>query len=197
LRPDEACDLLSTLLPVLKDPVGKRDTLRRLAGHLAAKAPPDLRGAEGALREALKLHERHQPDDPLTRADLASALADVLQRQDRGPDAASWQAQAARAYQAVLRGYPGGRRRVAEALAAFWKLQMLYRRTSRYKQALNLTADRPDRGEGRLARQAGWRGPDVRAGREVRSPVGSWPRGPPGAGPAVPLRPRTVSPWPR
>jgi CHAT domain-containing protein/tetratricopeptide (TPR) repeat protein len=148
--PDKACDLLSTLLPVLKNPVGKRDTLRRLAGHLVAKAPPDLRRAEEALREALKLHERHQPDDPLTRADLASALADVLRRQDKDPDAEYWQAQAERDYQAVLRGYRGGRHQVADALAAFWKLQMLYRRTSQYKQALDLTTDRDQEWSGRL-----------------------------------------------
>jgi CHAT domain-containing protein/tetratricopeptide (TPR) repeat protein len=170
-RPDKACDLLTNLLPLherVRDPLAKRDTLRRLADHLAARAerrlagPPgpadwreaekqqqaDLRQAEQCLRQARDLHERHAAADRLIGADLASHLADVLERQGRLDEAKRWYERAMAAYQTVLEGNRVGGPQVAGALSAFLKLQTLHWRFKQYQDALKLTLDQAEQGPG-------------------------------------------------
>jgi CHAT domain-containing protein len=132
----KAIPLLEGLLPAydtLEDPAGKRDTLRLLAGHLAAGRK--FAEAEKRFQEALALHESHFPDDRLTRAELGCELADVLEQRGRTLEARQAREKAAGDYEAVLKGQRTG----AESLAAFWRLNGLYQRTCRYRQALTLT----------------------------------------------------------
>jgi CHAT domain-containing protein len=129
--------LLEGLLPAydrLADPDGKRDTLRLLAGHLAAAG--QFARAQKHLREALHLQQRHHPSDRLTRADLACELAEVLERQEGQAGAAARVRQGASADYEVI--WKESRSR-AGALAVFWRVQGLYQRSSRYRQALTLT----------------------------------------------------------
>ncbi|HYT88775.1 MAG TPA: tetratricopeptide repeat protein, partial [Gemmataceae bacterium] len=121
------------------DPAGKRDTLRQLAAHLtAAKRHAD---AEKYLKEALELHRKYAADDPLTRADLSCELADVLERQDRLPEATLLRQQAIQDYGSVLGDQRHPRPKLAGALAAFWKLQVLHQRAGQYNRALQLLQD--------------------------------------------------------
>jgi hypothetical protein len=136
-EPVKAVTLMEGLLPAhdkLRDRDGKRDTLRLLAGHLAAAGR--FPQAQARLQEALKLHEEHHPDDRLTRADLACELAAVLERQEGLAKAAQrvWE-KAGADYEVVWKE----RRSQAGALAVFWRLQGLYQRTNQYRQALRLT----------------------------------------------------------
>jgi CHAT domain-containing protein/tetratricopeptide (TPR) repeat protein len=160
-RHEQAAGLLEQVLPVFAalkqpDPAGQRDTLRQLAGHLlaAARRPgaaqSRLPEAEKYLEEALELHRQHAAGDRLTRADLLCERADVVERQGRGEEATSLRRQADREYRAVLEDPRAGHSEVAGALAAYWKLQLLYQRTSQYDKALELTQDQAGQWTGSL-----------------------------------------------
>jgi CHAT domain-containing protein len=150
-QPGKALPQLAALLPVhdrLADPIGKRDTLRLLAGQHAARG--EAREAEQEIRQALTLHEQKDASDRLTHADLTAELADMLDRQGKEADARRWRDQAAGHYQAVLKNPGAGRPGRAGALTAFWKLQKLYQNTSQYRKALELTATQAEQWMGGL-----------------------------------------------
>jgi CHAT domain-containing protein/tetratricopeptide (TPR) repeat protein len=138
---------LPALHDKLGDPAGKRDTLRRLAGHYAALAQPG-RAAE-CLRQALALHET-APDrgDRLLRGDLAGELAEALATQDRGQEADKWRQQADQDYSAVLKAAGNTGPEVARKVSAFWKLEKLYQRTSQFRRALSLAQAQADQWAG-------------------------------------------------
>jgi CHAT domain-containing protein/tetratricopeptide (TPR) repeat protein len=145
-KPQKAIQRLEELLPELERLKGpglavRRDTLRQLAGHLAADNR--LPEAEKRLREALELHHRVAPSERLTQADLSSELADVLDRQSQIPreEAKNLREQAAAEYNALLKTSHTDSVELAGALDAFWKLQVLYQRTSQYDQAMKLIGD--------------------------------------------------------
>jgi CHAT domain-containing protein/tetratricopeptide (TPR) repeat protein len=152
-RPEKAVPRLEQVLPAFDalkepDPAGRRDTLRQLAGHLAAlERHAD---AEKRLKEALALHQRHAADDRLTRADLSCELADAVERQGRAAEAADLRRQADKDYRAVMTDSRAGRLEVAGALDAFWKLQVMYQRTSQYDRALQLAQDQAGQWAGGL-----------------------------------------------
>src|SRR5262249_17041656 len=141
-NPEAAIPRLRELLPLhdrLKDPAGRRDTLRLLADHLLAARR--LADAESCLRQAIQQVEQGQTSDRLVHADLASALADVLERRGQTGDARSWREQAIEAYRAVQADGRGGQIGRAGVLTAFWKLQTLYQRSGQLDRALALTQD--------------------------------------------------------
>jgi CHAT domain-containing protein/TolA-binding protein len=145
----DAIDRLAKLLAVhdeLKDPRGKRDTLRLLAGQLAAAGR--LADAEARLKEALELHAAADAADRHSHADLTADLADVLDKEKRGPEADKRRAEAVAEYNAVLKDHLAGRRTEPGALAVFWKLQALYQRARLYDAALDLARDVADYGSG-------------------------------------------------
>jgi CHAT domain-containing protein/tetratricopeptide (TPR) repeat protein len=152
-RSEEAVGRLEQVLSAFDelkkpDPTGQRDTVRQLAGHLTVGAR--LADAQKRLQEALDLHQKHSAGDRLTHADLACELADVLERQGRTQEADTLRQQAIRDYQAVLKDPQVGRPEMAGSLAAFWKLQLLYQRTSQYDRALKLTQDQAEQWAGSL-----------------------------------------------
>jgi CHAT domain-containing protein len=140
---------LTPLLPLLddlKDPLGKRDTLKQLADHLVVLK--DLEGAEQRLKEALALHDKHDEANRFTHGDLCAALADVLERRGQQDESESWRKRAAADYDAALRDPRAGLPGVAGPLAAFWKLQLLYQRHNQFKTALKLTVDQAEQWSG-------------------------------------------------
>ena len=148
-QPAKAVDRLTPLLPLLdelKEPLGKRDTLRQIAEHLTVLN--DLAGAEQRLLEAADLHEKNDRANRLTHGDLCAALADVIQRRGRQAESDTWRSAAAADYDAVLRDPNAGRPGVAGPLAAFWKLQLLYQRQNQFKNALKLTVDQAEQWSG-------------------------------------------------
>lgn len=154
-RPEKAVPRLERALADLDqlqkpDPVGRRDTLRQLAGHLAAPGVARPADAEARLREALELHRRHAADDRLTRADLSGELADVLAGRGRAEEAKALRDRAAQDYRAVLEDPQAGRPEAAGTLDAFWKLQVLYQRTSQFDQAVQLIQDQAGQWAGGL-----------------------------------------------
>jgi CHAT domain-containing protein len=145
-RPRDAARLLESLLPLhdrLKDAAEKRETLRLLAGHLADDRRLDE--AERRLREALTLHQKHKATDRLACGDLAADLAHVLKRRGRAKDAEPWRKQAVADYEAVR---SNDRAESGQALRAFWRLQDLHQRTSKYKEASQLLRPLLDEGAG-------------------------------------------------
>jgi CHAT domain-containing protein/tetratricopeptide (TPR) repeat protein len=138
---------LPALHDQLGDPAGKRDTLRRLAGHHAALGESD-RAAE-YLRQALALHET-APDrgDRLLRGDLAGELAEALATRDRGDEADQWRLRSAQDYRAVLDAAGNTGPEVARKVSAFWKLEKLYQRTSQFRLALSLARAQADQWAG-------------------------------------------------
>jgi CHAT domain-containing protein len=145
-QPDQAVARLAPLPAIhdaLEDPLGKRDTLRLLAAVEAARG--DDRAAEKDLRQALALHEEHDPAGRLIRADLAADLADVQERQGQEDETRRLRDQAIADYQAALQDPQAGRPGVAGAVTAFWKLQTLYQKTTQYGKALQLTAAQAER----------------------------------------------------
>ena len=152
-RPKEAIPRLEQILPAFgelkkPDPVGQRDALRQLAGHLtAARRHAD---AEKYLKQARALHRQHAAGDLLTCADLSGELADVLERQGRTREAATLRREAAWDYRAILEDPRTGLPEGAGALGAFWKLQVLYQRTSQYDLALKLLQDQAEQWAGDL-----------------------------------------------
>src|SRR5205085_2270884 len=82
--------------------------------------------------------------------DLTCELADVLERQGQADQAVAERKQAILAYQAVVKGARQGPADAVGGLVAFWKLQVLYQRTSQYDQALELTRDQADQWSGSL-----------------------------------------------
>jgi CHAT domain-containing protein len=148
-QPDRAVARLTPLLAIhdaLEDPLGKRDTLRLLAGHEAARG--DDAAAEKDLQQALALHDEHDPAGRLVRADLAAELADVQERQGRADEAGRLRDQAVADYQAALRDPGAGRPGLTGAVTAFWKLQTLYQKTTQYGKALQLTATQAEQWAG-------------------------------------------------
>ncbi|MCC6418593.1 MAG: CHAT domain-containing protein [Gemmataceae bacterium] len=146
-RSKEAIGRLEPILKVFDDlkpadPLERRDTLRQLAGHLTAVGR--YADAEKRLRQALALHEEHGAADLLTRADLSCDLGDLLERQGHLARATPLRQQAARDYQTVLEGPQTGRPEAAGALAAFWKLHVLFQRTGQLDRALKLTQEQTD-----------------------------------------------------
>jgi CHAT domain-containing protein/tetratricopeptide (TPR) repeat protein len=141
-KPEQAIPRLEQLLPLherLKDLAGQRDTLRLLAEHLVADRR--LADAERRLREAIRLDEQLPARNPLTRGDLANALADVLERQKKPDEAAPWRTEAIRSYQAMQTDGRSGKAGRSGALSAFWKLQTVYQRSGHYDRALALTQE--------------------------------------------------------
>src|SRR5262249_34167640 len=105
-QPGPAIKRLEPLLPIhdrLGDKPGKRDTLRRLAGHHASRR--EFAQAEKYLRQALDLHDGLADADKLLGAGLAEELADAVTGQGKGRDveARHWNTRAALDYQAVLK----------------------------------------------------------------------------------------------
>jgi CHAT domain-containing protein/tetratricopeptide (TPR) repeat protein len=152
-RPEKAVPRLEQVLPAFDalkepDPVGRRDTLRQLAGHLVAL--DRQADAEKRLKEALALHRRHAASDRLTRAELSGELADAVERQGRLTEAEGLRHEAEKDYQAAMQDSRAGRLEVAGALDAFWKLQLLYQRTGQYGRALRLTQDQAEQWAGGL-----------------------------------------------
>jgi CHAT domain-containing protein/tetratricopeptide (TPR) repeat protein len=142
-QPAKAIARLVPLLALhdrLADLDGKRDTLRRLAGHHAALGQD--REAEKYLRQALALPPAPGPAQRIARGDLADELAEALARQKHTAEMDKWRRQAAEEYRSVLEASPGERRaEVAPVITAFWRLQKLYQKTSQYRQALQLAED--------------------------------------------------------
>jgi tetratricopeptide (TPR) repeat protein len=150
--PKEAIARLAPLLAVhdrLGDRAGKRDTLRRLAGHHAARA--DYIQAEKSLREALDLEARSGRADPIRRAELACELAEVLALQKREAEAERYRKEAADDYRAVLEPAAGVRPEAARVVTAFWGLQALYQKAGQYDLALRLAEDQEKQRGGLLS----------------------------------------------
>jgi CHAT domain-containing protein/tetratricopeptide (TPR) repeat protein len=144
-RPGPAVERLLPLLAVhdrLGDRPGKRDTLRRLAGHYALQG--ETRRAEECLRRALDLHEDTSPAGKRLRGEMAEELSEVLARQKRDTEAQKWQREAAEAYAAVIAAGGPGRAGSADAVPAFWRLQQLYQKASLYPQALRVAETQAD-----------------------------------------------------
>jgi tetratricopeptide (TPR) repeat protein len=148
---EKAVPLLEALLPEhdkVSDWTGKRDTLRVLAGHLAATRK--VAEAQKRLREALRLHEEHAPHDRLIHGDLVCELADTLERGDQPAAAERERQKAVSDYRAVWKEFWEEQRSRAGALAVFWRLQALYQRTLGYQKALDLTEEAAEKWGGTL-----------------------------------------------
>src|SRR5262249_27395941 len=126
----------------LRDPASKRDTLHRLASHHAARG--DYHEAEECLLQALDLQARTEVADPLTRAELADELADVLANQrakERTADVGRWREQAISDYRKVLKPPTGEPSDAARVVSAFWKLQTHYQKHNQLRAALQLSEE--------------------------------------------------------
>jgi CHAT domain-containing protein/tetratricopeptide (TPR) repeat protein len=148
-EPAKAVARLTPLLPLLddlKEPLGKRDTLKQLADHLVVLK--DLAAAEQRLTEAIALHDKHDGGNRFTHGELCAALAAVIESRGRKGDTETWRTRAAADYDAVLRDPNAGQPGMGGPLAAFWKLQLLYQHQNQFQTALKLTVDQAEQWSG-------------------------------------------------
>lgn len=125
----------------LNDPLGRRDTQRQRAKLLAAKGKTADAGA--LFKEALELHEKHQPKRRLIAGDILAEWSLAASRAD-APDL---RARAATEYRAALAA-PSDNPDGGGPLAAFVRLQLLTRSARDFKQALVLTVSAGERWSG-------------------------------------------------
>jgi CHAT domain-containing protein/tetratricopeptide (TPR) repeat protein len=143
----EAIARLKSLLELQKrreDRSGQRDTCRRLAELHSAREEYAI--AEDYLRQALE--ERGKADDAASgvlRGDLNVELAEARLRQGKRTEAAAAWQKSVDSYRAVLKKFGDGRTETVWGVAAFWKLEKLYQRSSQYRPALYLAEEQGDR----------------------------------------------------
>lgn len=145
---------IACLAPLLKDDqLGegeeRRETLRRLAGHHAARG--EHAAAAEHLRQATDLNARMASVDPLVEAELAEELAEVLAAQGREDDARKLRDAAVRHYTSVLNSSDTEGPETRRLFVAFWKLQSLYHKSAQVEEALRLAQDQEERWHGVLA----------------------------------------------
>lgn len=121
----------------LKDPAGRRETLRLLAErHSALKQHA---AAFRCLMGAADLHAEHFPEDRLTAGELCSSLAEAKERLGDRDGARRVRDAAIEHFRAVMKDPSRGRAGQAGALTAYWRLYQLYQRNSQFAQALELS----------------------------------------------------------
>ncbi|MBM3979701.1 MAG: CHAT domain-containing protein, partial [Planctomycetes bacterium] len=125
----------------LDDPLGRRDTQRQRAVLFAAQNK--TADAVALFKEALELHQKHQPKRRLVAGDILAEWSVAAAKAD-APDL---RARAAAEYRAALAA-PSDDPDAGGPLAAFVRLQALTRSARDFKQALVLTTSAGERWSG-------------------------------------------------
>jgi len=158
---DRFDDALARLEPLLKihdqelQPLDRRDTLRKLAEVQLAKKR--FVEADALLREALDLHEKHEPRNRFMAADIETDLTQLFAQQRKKAETKQWREKAARDYRAVIDDPSLGHPKVASTVSAFWKLQRLLQAATAYKEASDLTLTHQETWGGQSLLQTKWR----------------------------------------
>lgn len=144
-QPKRSIELLEPLRPLhqrMDDHWGECETLTILADRYAECNEREQ--AIQCLTTALEIDSKFGSPHLLQRPNMQLRLGEYYSETRRHDEAAAVWKEAAETYRAVLDRSRSDRTIVVDAIEAMWKLQLLYQRSSQYRQALDLVREEMD-----------------------------------------------------